>query len=84
MQRIDFFKGMNNLTYACMHAESLQLCPTLCDPMDSSPPGSPVHGIFQARIQEWVAISFSQSSIQNNKNDQCCLMIFFETRGSIK
>ena len=37
-----------------------QSCPTLCDPMDCSPPGSSVHGIFQARILEWVAISFSR------------------------
>ena len=43
----------------CMHAKSLQSCPTLCDPMDSSPPGSSVHRILQARILEWVAISFS-------------------------
>ena len=39
-------------------AKSLQSCPTLCDPIDSSPPGSSVHGIFQARTLEWVAISF--------------------------
>ena len=39
-----------------------QLCPTLCNPMDCSPPGSPVHGILQARIMEWVAISFSRGS----------------------
>ena len=37
-----------------------QLCPTLCDPMDCSPEGSSVHGILQARILEWVAISFSR------------------------
>ena len=37
-----------------------QSCPTLCDPMDCSPPGSSVHGISQARIMEWVAISFSR------------------------
>ena len=37
-----------------------QSCPTLCDPIDSSPPGSPVPGILQARILEWVAISFSR------------------------
>ena len=43
-----------------MHAKSLQLCPTLCDPMDCSPPGSPVHGIIQARILEWVGIPFSR------------------------
>ena len=40
-------------------AKSLQSCPTLCDPIDSSPPGSPVPGILQARILEWVVISFS-------------------------
>ena len=40
-------------------AKSLQSCPTLCDPMDGSPPGSPIPGILQARTLEWVAISFS-------------------------
>ena len=40
-------------------SEVTQLCPTLCDPMDCSLPGSSIHGIFQARILEWVAISFS-------------------------
>ena len=39
-----------------------QSCPTICDPMDCSPPGSSVHGIFQARILEWIAISFSRGS----------------------
>ena len=39
-------------------AKSLQLCPTLCAPIDGSPPGSPVPGILQARTLEWVAISF--------------------------
>ena len=42
-------------------AKSLQLCPTLCDPIDSSPPGYPIPGILQARILEWVAISFSNA-----------------------
>ena len=42
-------------------AESLQSCPTLCDPIDGSPPGSPVPGILQARTLEWVAISFSNA-----------------------
>ena len=42
-------------------AKSLQLCPTLCDPIDSSPPGSPVPGILQARTLEWVAIFFSNA-----------------------
>ena len=43
-------------------SEVAQSCPTLCDPMDCSPPGSSVHGILQARILEWVAISFSRGS----------------------
>ena len=42
-------------------AKSLQLCPTLCDPIDGSPPGFPVPGILQARTLEWVAISFSNA-----------------------
>ena len=42
-------------------AKSLQLCLTLCDPIDGSPPGSPVPGILQARTLEWVAISFSNA-----------------------
>ena len=42
--------------------EAAQLCPTLCDPMDCSPPGSSVHGILQARILEWVTIPFSRGS----------------------
>ena len=43
------------------YAKSPQSCPTLCDPIDSSPPGSPVPGILQARTLEWVAISFSNT-----------------------
>ena len=42
-------------------ATSLQLCPTLCDPTDGTPPGSTVPGILQARTLEWVAISFSNA-----------------------
>ena len=42
-------------------AKSLQSCPTLCDPIDGNPPGSPVPGILQARTLEWVAISFSNA-----------------------
>ena len=41
-------------------AKSLQLCPTLCDPVDSSPPGSTVHAILQARTLEWVVTPFSR------------------------
>ena len=48
-------------THTCIYAaaKSLQSCPTLCDPIDGSPPGSSVPGILQARTLEWVAISFS-------------------------
>ena len=46
---------------AAAAAKSLQSCPTLCDPIDGSPPGSPVPGILQARTLEWVAISFSNT-----------------------
>jgi len=42
-------------------AKSLQLCPTLCDPINGSPPGSPIPGILQARTMGWVAISFSNA-----------------------
>jgi len=43
-------------------AKSLQLCPTLCDPIEGSPPGSSIRGIFQARVLEWGAIAFSDIS----------------------
>ena len=46
---------------AAAAAKSLQSCPTLCNPIDGSPPGSPVPGILQARTLEWVAISFSKA-----------------------
>ena len=48
--------------HACVHVKSLQLCLTLCDPMDCGPPGSFVHGICQARIVEWVAMPSSRGS----------------------
>ena len=47
--------------HAAAAAKLLQLCPTLCDPIDRSPPGSPVPGILKARTLEWVAISFSNA-----------------------
>ena len=53
---------MKALRIQHMHAKSLQSCPTPFSPMDCSPPGSSVHGILQARILEWVAISFSRAS----------------------
>ena len=45
--------------HAAAAAKSLQSCPTVCDPIDGSPPGSPIPGILQARTLEWVAIFFS-------------------------
>ena len=61
-----FLNSVNNSTKAsrctaAAAAESLQSCLTLCDPVDGSPPGSPVQGILQARTPEWVAISFSNA-----------------------
>ena len=50
---------------AAAAAKSLQSCPTLCNPIDGSPPGSAVPGIFQARTLEWVAISFSRLHMYN-------------------
>ena len=47
--------------HAAAAAKSLQSCPTLCDPIDSSPSGSPIPGLLQARTLEWVAISFSNA-----------------------
>ena len=55
-----FFKKKINL-FGAAAAKSLQSCPVLCDPIDGSPPGSPVPGILQARTLEWVAISFSDA-----------------------
>ena len=57
--RVAFLKGPALFPSMCSVAQS---CLTLCDPMDCSPPGSSVHGIFQARILEWVAISSSRGS----------------------
>ena len=53
--------GKNWLTLTAAAAKSLQSCPTLCDPRDGSPLGSPIPGILQARTLEWVAISFSNA-----------------------
>ena len=63
---VSFWKFLFSLPFyiilaATATAKSLQLCPTLCDPIDSSPPGSPVPGILQARVLEWVAISSSNA-----------------------
>ena len=57
-----------------IHDKSLQSCLTLCDPIDGSPPGSSVPGILQARILEWVAISFSHACM-HAKSLQSCLTL---------
>ena len=55
-------------------AKLLQSCPTLCDPMDSSLPGSSAHGTFQARVPEWVAIAFSISFASCKQSDYVYLI----------
>ena len=55
------FATLARLGLEVLDAKSLQSCPTLCNPIDGSPPGSPVPGILQARTLEWVAISFSSA-----------------------
>ena len=57
--------------YVCVHATSLQLCPTLCNPVDCSLPGSSVHGIRQARKVEWVAMPSSRGS--SRPGDRTCI-----------
>ena len=52
---------MHKVDAATAAAKSLQSCPTLCDTIDGSPPSSPLPGVLQARILEWVAISFSNA-----------------------
>ena len=60
---LDLLTGMKwvKFTTAAAATKSLQSCPTLCDPIDDNPPGSPIPGILQARTLEWVAISFSNA-----------------------
>ena len=62
----------------CVCAQS---CLTLCDPMDCGPPGSSVHGIYQARILEWVAFSFSKGAFQ--PRDQTCVFASPSLAGGI-
>ena len=61
-----FKKNKHSISVAAA-AKSLQSCPSLCDPIDGSPPGSPIPGILQARTLEWVAISFSNAWTWNVK-----------------
>ena len=62
-------RAVHKSGFAAAAAKSLQSCPTLCDPTDGSPPGSPVPGIVQARTLEWVAISFSQDLLSGQQSD---------------
>ena len=61
-KKIIFLGSCGPISLTCVYAQSLQSCPTLCDPMDCSPLGSSVHGILQARIVEWVAMPSSRAS----------------------
>ena len=61
--------------YDCIHSQSLQSCPTLHNPMDSSPPGSSVHRILQARILEWVAMLSSRGSFW--PRDRTCVSYIY-------
>ena len=67
---------MLNLAAAAA-AKSLQSCPTLCDPIDSSPSGSPVPGIFQARVLEWVDIAFSDLTLKWPKINERSFMLIY-------
>ena len=58
---LNIIKAIYDKPTAAATAKSLQLCPPLCNPIDGSPPGSPIPGILQARTLEWVAISFSNA-----------------------
>ena len=62
-QRLNYGRSYDSIIKAATAAaaKSLQSCPTLCDPIDGSPAGSPIPGILQARILEWVAVSFSNA-----------------------
>ena len=67
---------------AAAAAKSLQSCPTLCDPIDRSPPGSPVPGILQARTLEWLAISFSNAWKWKVEVKSLSRVRLFETPGT--
>ena len=77
---------MQHILYTCLHSaaaavKSFQSCPTLCDPIDGSPPGSSVPGILQARTLEWVAIS-SSNACMHAKSLQSCPTLCDPTDGS--
>ena len=63
------------VSYIC-YAKSLQSCPTLCDPTDGSPPGSPIPGILQARTLEWGAIAFSVHIYTYMYMNELCMHVY--------
>ena len=63
-------------------AKPLQLCLTHCDPMDCSLPDSSVHEIFQARIQEWIVISFSGGIFPTQGSNPCLMQLLYQQAGS--
>ena len=75
--KITHYNIIHSNLYSFLHAaaaaaaKSLQLCPTLCDPIHGSPPGSSVPGILQAGILEWVAISFSNACMDAKSLQSC-------------
>ena len=75
----DLCKSKIIIVYSAAAAKSLQSCPTLCDPIDSGPPGSPVPGILQARTLEWITISFSNAWKGKVKVKSLCCVQLFET-----
>ena len=66
--KLQYFGHLMRRTAAAAAAKLLQSCPTLCDPIDGSPPGSPVPGILQARVLEWGAIAFSGEELTHGKD----------------
>ena len=67
---------------AAAAAKLFQSCPTLCDPIDGSPPGTPVPGILQARTLEWVAIAFSSIRVQKEQLYEADMVLIFK-EGSV-
>ena len=78
-RKYSLIKKIKQKTRYAAAAKSLQSCPTLCDPMDGSPPGSAVPGFLQARTLEWVAISFSNAWKWKVKVKSLSLARLFET-----
>ena len=81
LQKLSFFQR-NFDSYAAAAAKSLQSCLTLCDPIDSSPSGSSIPGILQARIMEWAAISFSNACMHAKLLQSCSTLLTLILEGN--